>query len=355
MNEVTPDGKNSRQFYPTIFNLSSGEAAMLCMFGEILHQADKNRNNIELQQISGIVLIDEVDKHLHIKLQKEVLPQLFNLFPNVQFIVSSHSPFLNMGLAENEHTKQRTTIIDLDQNGIRIPSQENTLYQEVYDMMIGENANYAKMYQALSESQNKPVLFVEDTYTHIYKVAWLKLNNIAFDETNVDIKFSENAGFSIYGKGNKDNLQGFLNNPSMEEWGGKTIIGLFDFDDAYVNYNRLKWEEKSTNDAVGLYKKRKDYNVYAMMLPIPDFRKSIAGKDQKVNQLEVELLLTDEKIKEVYGNADYAVEKIIGGLEIPKIKNKNDFWEKTLILSKEDFKAFQLLFNTVDAILSEPK
>jgi predicted ATP-binding protein involved in virulence len=326
----------SEQFYPTIFNLSSGEAAILCLFGEILRQADKIQNNISLQQITGIVLIDETDKHLHIKLQKEVLPQLFNLFPNVQFIVSSHSPFLNIGFAKNKQTKQRATIIDLDQNGIRIPLQENALYQEVYEMMIGANENYAKLYQKLSEMENKSILFVEDTYTQIYKVAYLKFKELNFDENNMDEIFENNANFYIYGKGNRNNLQGFLNNPCMNEWKTKTIIGLFDFDDAYEDYQKLKndnkWEEISDDEYKGLYQKRKDCNVYAMMLPIPDFRKKIAGKNQSVKKLEVELLITDEKIKEIFGDSAYAIETIIEGLDIPKIKNKNDFWKKAMKL-----------------------
>ncbi|GHV67686.1 hypothetical protein FACS1894199_13640 [Bacteroidia bacterium] len=163
VNDKVIDGKNiSEQICPTIFNLSSGEAAMLCMFGEILRQADKNRNNADLQQISGIVLIDEIDKHLHIKLQKEVLPLLFNLFPNVQFIVSSHSPFLNMGLAEK--SKARTKIIDLDNMGISTDPTTNDLYKEVYEMMINPNNRFAEKYNELSEkikSMAKPLVITE--------------------------------------------------------------------------------------------------------------------------------------------------------------------------------------------------
>jgi len=110
------DSKATVSIYPTIFNLSSGESAMLCLFGELLRQADNNKIVTQLEEITGIVLIDEVDKHLHIKLQKEVLPKLFNLFPNVQFIVSSHSPFLSMGLAEE--AQERSKIVDLDNLGI---------------------------------------------------------------------------------------------------------------------------------------------------------------------------------------------------------------------------------------------
>ena len=57
---VNRQSRNS--VYPSIFNLSSGEASIFCLFGEILRQADND--NIQLEGISGIVLIDEVDKHL---------------------------------------------------------------------------------------------------------------------------------------------------------------------------------------------------------------------------------------------------------------------------------------------------
>lgn len=353
--QIASDTQQSESLlYPTIFNLSSGEAAMLCLFGEILRQADKSRNNIALQQITGIVLIDEVDKHLHIKLQKEVLPVLFSLFPNIQFIISSHSPFLNIGFSENEKTKSRSTIIDLDQGGIRIPLLKNIIYQEVYQLMLNENENYAKLFQQLSLSQNKPILFVEDTYTQIYKVVYLKLKEIDFDEHNLEEVFDRNAEFCIYGKGNRNNLQGFLDNPCMNEWTQKTIVGLFDFDDAYDNYLNLKskWEEISKDERNGLYKKRKDCNVYALMLPIPVFREDIAGENQKVRQLEVELLITDDKIKECYGDSDYATERITRDLVIPKIKNKGDFWKKSIVLDKVDFKYFQPLFATLDSIFN---
>ena len=139
--------------YPSIFNLSSGESAILCLFGEILRQADNNKNNITTDDITGIVLVDEADKHLHIKLQKEVLPLLFNLFPKVQFIVSSHSPFLNMGLAE--FSQERTKIIDLE-SGLSIQPTNDKQYQEVYEMMVEENKRFKQMYDSIKSQ-------IEDT------------------------------------------------------------------------------------------------------------------------------------------------------------------------------------------------
>src|SRR5262249_7445180 len=62
-------------------------------------KANVNKS-IRLHDIEGIVLIDEVDSHLHADLQYKVLPQLFRQFPKVQFIVTSHAPLFILGMEE---------------------------------------------------------------------------------------------------------------------------------------------------------------------------------------------------------------------------------------------------------------
>jgi predicted ATP-binding protein involved in virulence len=54
------------------------------------------KSNIEILDTDrcGIVLIDEIETHLHISLQKKILPILTSIFPNIQFIVTTHSPFI---------------------------------------------------------------------------------------------------------------------------------------------------------------------------------------------------------------------------------------------------------------------
>lgn len=139
--EIVKDG-NDRQYCPTLFSLSSGELSIIAIFAEILRQGDVTFGMIPMEQFHGIVLIDEVDKHLHIQLQKEVLPLLFNLFPNIQFIVSSHSPFLNMGLADV--SLDRTVIYDLDNNGIESNATTNKVYENAYMSFLQEKISMRK-------------------------------------------------------------------------------------------------------------------------------------------------------------------------------------------------------------------
>lgn len=147
-------GKWKRTIYPSIFNMSSGENALICLFGEIVRQFDKIYPEQVIQNATGVVLIDEVDKHLHISMQKEILPKLFQLFPNIQFIVSSHSPFVSMGLEENKQTNPRTKIIDLDNGGIITDLSSTRVFAEGYNAMIEKNKQYRNLYTALKSKES---------------------------------------------------------------------------------------------------------------------------------------------------------------------------------------------------------
>jgi predicted ATP-binding protein involved in virulence len=76
----------------TFDSLSSGFKAIFKIYASLLMEAQLK--NIKPIDLTGIAIIDEIDVHLHISLQKKVLPFLIKAFPKVQFIVSTHSPFV---------------------------------------------------------------------------------------------------------------------------------------------------------------------------------------------------------------------------------------------------------------------
>ena len=73
--------------------LSDGEKNLLVMVGDLARRLciAYNENKEPLSQ-SGIILIDEIDLHLHPKWQRIVIPNLRRIFPNCQFFISTHSP-----------------------------------------------------------------------------------------------------------------------------------------------------------------------------------------------------------------------------------------------------------------------
>lgn len=242
--------KDNSVLYPSVFLMSSGEMALVAEFIELLKQADTLRKPIN--DISGIVLIDEVDKHLHIRLQKEILPLLFAKFPNVQFIVTSHAPFLSLGLAENNQTI-KSTIFDMDRNGFRCEVESNELYQEVYQMMVAENDRFADKYKELRnqiESDNKPLIITEGKTDWKHIKAAMKALNI----TDIDVSFHEYEG-TIGDKNLMQMLKDFVCLSSSRK-----IIGIFDRDnDSFLKDN----PEVRDKDFHSL-----GANVYAFSIPV---------------------------------------------------------------------------------------
>ena len=77
----------------TINQLSDGEKNLLAMVGDLARRlAIANPEMEKPEQGSGVVLIDEIELHLHPKWQRMVIPALLRTFPNCQFIITTHSP-----------------------------------------------------------------------------------------------------------------------------------------------------------------------------------------------------------------------------------------------------------------------
>lgn len=238
---------NNKQVYPSIFSMSSGEHALISLFCELMRQADNIGSTFA--KVNGIVLVDEIDKHLHIKLQKETLPRLIKLFPNVQFIVTSHSPFFNLGLADEDDNFYK--IYDLDNNGLICSPHCNELFREVYEMMVSENEQYALKYNAIlaeTKESTAPLLITEG------KTDWkhLKAAMRALGISDLNIDFYEYD----YTMGDSA-LMKLLEQFAITEPNRK-IIGVFDRD----------------NDAIcaQIYEQGKPYkqlskNIYALSIP----------------------------------------------------------------------------------------
>ena len=75
-------------------DMSDGFKAVLNIVADLILRMQDGSHVSSAYNKKGIVLIDEIETHLHLELQKIVLPFLTKIFPNVQFIVTTHSPFV---------------------------------------------------------------------------------------------------------------------------------------------------------------------------------------------------------------------------------------------------------------------
>ena len=73
---------------------SDGFAAILDIVADLILKMQTPDNLTRAYQKKGIVLIDVVETHLHLELQKVIMPILTKVFPNIQFIITTHSPFV---------------------------------------------------------------------------------------------------------------------------------------------------------------------------------------------------------------------------------------------------------------------
>ncbi|MEX5630694.1 AAA family ATPase [Pseudomonas marginalis] len=78
--------------------LSSGFSSVFSIYATLLTKIQLSSNTID--DVYGVVLIDEIDAHLHVSLQRKILSFLTKSFPKNQFIVSTHSPFVVSSVRE---------------------------------------------------------------------------------------------------------------------------------------------------------------------------------------------------------------------------------------------------------------
>lgn len=83
--------------------LSDGERSFIAMLGDLVRRlALANPLLADPLQGHGVVLIDELELHLHPRWQREVVEKLRASFPNIQFITTTHSPFVIQSLRPGE-------------------------------------------------------------------------------------------------------------------------------------------------------------------------------------------------------------------------------------------------------------
>ncbi len=102
LGEVVVDMEEGTQPFS---NLSDGQRSMLAMVGDMAQKAAKlnpQYGGEVLEKTTGVILIDELDLHLHPRWQRRIVEDLRRTFPKIQFVCTTHSPFLIQSLRTGE-------------------------------------------------------------------------------------------------------------------------------------------------------------------------------------------------------------------------------------------------------------
>ncbi len=153
---------------PFGFNeMSRGYAAAMEIIVDLMMRMEKHTERKFSYDMPGIVLIDEIETHLHLELQKRIMRMLTTLFPNIQFIVSTHSPFILNSLPN-------VTIYDLEKKIAVKDGLQNIPYDGIVesyfnvDKLSTELREKFEMYKKLTDKER----LTDDDFT---KIAELEL------------------------------------------------------------------------------------------------------------------------------------------------------------------------------------
>ena len=119
---------------PFDFNtMSSGYAAVLDIINDLIIRMEAQSGLRTEFDMEGIVLVDEIETHLHLEVQKKILPVLTKLFPNIQFIITTHSPFILSSLDD-------AVIYDLENRTLVKDGLKNLPYEGIVEGYFGVDA-----------------------------------------------------------------------------------------------------------------------------------------------------------------------------------------------------------------------
>lgn len=124
--------------------LSSGYAAVLDIVVDLIIRMESQSDRKFDFSVAGIVLIDEIETHLHLELQRRILDLLTSIFPNIQFILSTHSPFII-------NSVDNAVIYDLEKNLL----VENGLSDVPYAGIVEGYFNSNEMSMLLQKKFNR--------------------------------------------------------------------------------------------------------------------------------------------------------------------------------------------------------
>jgi len=184
--------KKDDSFFKLI-DLSEGEKIMILLVSDIARKLTminkKYRNPEEILNQHGIVLIDEIETHLHPAWQRDIIPALTHVFPNVQFLVTTHSPQVLSNV--------RKECVHIIENFKRVPltpsiygADSNYILNKIFGIRKQPNHSeekFSAFYHALNDGKRDEALVLlkelEDLYGNRLDVQKAKTSfEFEFDE-----------------------------------------------------------------------------------------------------------------------------------------------------------------------------
>ena len=124
------------QGYRNVLGWIGGLMKRMYEYGESLKTDGVLSVNFDFQELPAVCLIDEIDTYLHPDWQYSILKGLVNAFPNVQFLITSHSPFVLTSVPSDKITIYALDFVKNTEGG-------EIVVREIHENLYGADANRA--------------------------------------------------------------------------------------------------------------------------------------------------------------------------------------------------------------------
>lgn len=125
------------------------------------------------RELFGIILIDEIEQHLHPELQRSIVAKLNKVFPNIQFIATSHSPICAAGLADLDDSNCSLELLRTNGKGWVENEPLSTMRGWRYDQILTSSAF------GLTAARNLATEKLMDEIKQLYMKAKLNKKEVA--------------------------------------------------------------------------------------------------------------------------------------------------------------------------------
>lgn len=284
------EGGEEKTIAPTFSHLSSGETMIVALFCSIIRDYDKTGqgDTLDTKEIKGLVVIDEIDLNLHIEFTKDVLPRMLQLFPKIQFIMTSHSPFFLVGM--KEVFGGNYTVFNMP-NGEVISENDFEEMRKAYNIFVKEFDEFSSTLDKVKAELNngeKPIIVTEGKtdWRHIKNALEIFQSRGEYLELDLDFHEYDDDSFSDV------KLNTFLENIKLLD-NKRKVIGVFDRDEG----NGKQYAKEVINNLGN--------NVFAISIPQPDFRSYHEGVCIELMYKNEDLLQKDEHGRRIYLSSEF--------------------------------------------------
>ncbi|GAB0171660.1 AAA family ATPase [Lysinibacillus sp. CTST325] len=176
-------------------DLSDGYKTIIALATDIMMVM---KNRWRSYDAEGVVLIDELDAHLHPRWNIEIVKRLRKAFPKIQFIVTSHNPLTLRGLLDNEiavitedNNRENIVIQDLPaQKGMKVEEILTSKYFGLYDTLPELNIIFQEYYSLLihpfpNDDQQKRINELEEALADYKKLGLTKRDQLFYKAIDI--------------------------------------------------------------------------------------------------------------------------------------------------------------------------